>query len=38
MLRSTEYYIHKRYLALRDEAAALRSDSDDALWNALLGA
>lgn len=41
MPRSTEYYIHQRYLTLRDEAAALRAESDEAFWafwNAQLGA
>jgi hypothetical protein len=38
MPRSTEHYIHKRYLALRDEAAALTAESDGAFWDALPGA
>ena len=37
MPRSTEQYIHMRYVALRDEAAALKGGSDDAFWDALLG-
>jgi hypothetical protein len=36
--RSTEYRIHQRALALREEAAALKSESNGAFWNALLGA
>jgi hypothetical protein len=35
MPRSTEYYIHKRYLALRDEAAALNAASSQAFWRSL---
>jgi hypothetical protein len=38
MPRSTEHYIHRRYLALRDEAAVLSRESDDAFWDALLEA
>jgi hypothetical protein len=37
MPRSTESYIHNRYLELRDEAAALRADAGRAFWDALLG-
>lgn len=37
MPRSTEQYIHKRYLALRDEAAALRAEADEAFWDRLFG-
>jgi len=37
MPRSTEYYIHQRYLALREEAAALRAPLDEAFWNRLFG-
>ena len=36
--RATEYRIHKLALALRDEAATLNAASDDAFWDALLGA
>ena len=36
MPRSTEYHIHKRYLQLRDEAAAMRAGSDQAFWDATL--
>jgi hypothetical protein len=36
MPRATEYRIHQRALALREEAA-LRAPSDDAFWNALFG-
>jgi hypothetical protein len=35
MPRSTEYYIHQRFEALRDEAAALTAESDDAFWKAI---
>ena len=37
MPRSTEYRIHQRALALREEAAALRADSDKAFWDTVLG-
>jgi hypothetical protein len=37
MPRATEYRIHQRALALREEAAALRAPSDDAFWDALFG-
>lgn len=37
MPRATEYRIHQRALALRDEAAALRAQSDDAFWDAFFG-
>jgi hypothetical protein len=37
MPRSTESYIHDRYLTLLDEAAALRADSDKAFWDRLFG-
>ena len=35
--RSTEYRIHQRALALREEAAALQYPSDDAFWDVLFG-
>jgi hypothetical protein len=35
MPRSTEYRIHQRAMALRDEAAALNAASSEAFWNAL---
>jgi len=38
MPRSTEQYIHNRYLALREEAATLNAESSEAFWNALFGA
>jgi hypothetical protein len=38
MPRSTEDYIHKRYLALREEAAELSAKSSEAFWDALFGA
>jgi hypothetical protein len=37
MPRATEYRIHQRALALREEAAALRYPSDDAFWDVLFG-
>jgi hypothetical protein len=37
MPRSTEDYIHKRYLALREEAAELNAESSEAFWDALFG-
>jgi hypothetical protein len=37
MPRSTEDYIHKRYLALRDEAAELNAESSEAFWDSLFG-
>ncbi len=37
MPRATEYRIHQRALALREEAAALRADSDKAFWDTVLG-
>ena len=37
MPRATEYRIHQKALALRDEASALRADSDKAFWDAVLG-
>ena len=37
MPRATEYRIHQRALALRDEAASLNAESDKAFWDALLG-
>ena len=37
MPRSTEYRIHQRALALREEAAALTADSDKAFWDTVLG-
>jgi hypothetical protein len=36
MPRSTEHYIHKRAIALRDEAARRIGRDDDAFWDALL--
>jgi hypothetical protein len=35
MPRSTEQYIHKRVLELRDEAALLTGRDDDAFWDVL---
>jgi hypothetical protein len=35
MPRATEYRIHQRVLALREEAAVIASRSDDAFWDAL---
>jgi hypothetical protein len=35
MPRATEYRIHQRALALREEAARLSADSDKAFWDAL---
>jgi hypothetical protein len=35
MPRATEYRIHQRVLALRDEAAAITSQNADAFWDAL---
>jgi hypothetical protein len=35
MPRATEYRIHKRVLALREEAAAISSRDDEAFWDAL---
>lgn len=35
MPRSTEYRIHRRVLALREEAAQLRSKDADAFWDAI---
>jgi hypothetical protein len=35
MPRATEYDIHKRVLALREEAALLSGRDDDAFWDAL---
>ena len=37
MPRATEYRIHQRALALREEAAALQYPSDDAFWDVLFG-
>lgn len=37
MPRSTESYIHNRYLTLREEADALSGRDDDAYWDALFG-
>ncbi|WP_123028880.1 hypothetical protein [Mycolicibacterium stellerae] len=37
MPRATEYRIHQRALALREEAAALHAQSDEAFWDALFG-
>lgn len=36
MPRGTEHRIHQRALALREEAAELRADSDKAFWDAFL--
>ena len=36
MPRSTEHYIHKRVIAMRDEAARTMGFDDDAFWDALL--
>ena len=38
MPRSTEHRIHQRVLDLREEAAVIASQDDDAFWDALLGA
>jgi hypothetical protein len=35
MPRATEYRIHQRVLALREEAAVVASQNDDAFWEAL---
>jgi hypothetical protein len=35
MSRATEYYIHKRVMALRAEAAVMRASDDDAFWESL---
>src|SRR5262245_2907776 len=35
MPRATEYRRHQRALALREEAAVIASQNDDAFWNAL---
>ena len=35
MPRSTEYHIHKRVVALREEAAELAGIDDDAFWASL---
>ena len=37
MPRATEYRIHQLALALRDEAATLRAQSDSSFWDALFG-
>jgi hypothetical protein len=36
MPRATEYRIHQRVLGLREEAAVIASQNDDAFWDALL--
>jgi hypothetical protein len=38
MPRATEYRIHQRVLALREEAAIIASQNDHAFWDAVLGA
>ena len=38
MPRATEYRIHQRALALREEAASLNAESSRAFWDALFGA
>jgi hypothetical protein len=38
MPRATEYRIHRRVLALREEAAELTGRDAETFWNALLGA
>src|SRR6476469_9861586 len=38
MPRATEYRIHQRALALREEAAPLNAESSRAFWDALFGA
>jgi hypothetical protein len=38
MPRATEYRIHKRVMALREEAAEITARDADAFWDALLGA
>jgi hypothetical protein len=35
MPRATEYRIHPRVLALREEAAVIASQDDDSFWDAL---
>jgi hypothetical protein len=37
MPRSTERYIHQRYMTLREEAASLTAESNAAFWDALFG-
>jgi hypothetical protein len=37
MPRSTESYIHNRYLDLVDEAAALNAEADKTFWDAYFG-
>jgi hypothetical protein len=38
MPRATEYRIHKRVMALREEAAEITGRNKDTFWDALLGA
>jgi hypothetical protein len=38
MPRATEYRIHKRVMALREEAAEIAGRNKDTFWDALLGA
>ena len=35
MPRATEYRVHQKALALREEAASLNVEADEAFWNAL---
>jgi len=35
MPRATEYRIHQRVLALREEAAVIASRNDESFWDAL---
>src|SRR3954453_8556768 len=35
MPRATEYRVHQKALALREEAASLNAEADEAFWNAL---
>jgi hypothetical protein len=37
MPRATEYRVHQKALALREEAASLNAEGDEAFWNALFG-
>jgi hypothetical protein len=37
MPRATEYRVQQRAFALREEAASLNAEADDAFWDALFG-
>jgi hypothetical protein len=37
LCRATEYRVHQKALALREEAASLNAEGDEAFWNALFG-